>query len=114
MGDDQDLALAAAVFQGAARALADIQLPAADHALQNGGAVHTAPEQLKLGIIGHGTVLPGLLGAAGCAIAPFPASSRRNPATAKPEGCKGAASIGGGRAAASLAARPAQAVVALR
>jgi hypothetical protein len=38
----------------------------------------------------------------------------RNPATAKPEGCKGAASAGGGRAAASLAARPAQAVAAFR
>jgi hypothetical protein len=72
MGDDQDLALAAAVLQGAA--------------------------------------LPGLLGAAGCAIAPFLISYLRNPGTAKSERCKGAASAGGGRAAPSLAARPAQAV----
>ncbi len=39
MGDDQELALATTIFQGAASALADIQPPAAGHALQNGGAV---------------------------------------------------------------------------
>jgi hypothetical protein len=100
----QDLALVAAVFQG----------PPADHALQNSGTVHTAPKQPECAIINHGTVLPGLFGAAGCAIAPFPTSSLRDPATAKPEGCKGAASAGGGRAAVSLAARPAQAVAAFR
>ena len=72
MGDDQDLTLGATIFQGAARALPDVQPPAADHALQNRGAVHAAPEQLELGIIGHGAVLPGLLGAAGWRDCAFP------------------------------------------
>jgi len=90
----------------------NIQVPPADHALQNGGAVHPAAEQLEFGIVGHSAALPGFRGAAACAIAPIPALSLRNPATAKPEGGKGAAPAGGGRTAASLATRPAQAVAA--
>jgi hypothetical protein len=89
MGDDQDFALVATVFQGAARALADIQPPAADHALQNGCAVHAASEQLEFGIIRHGTVLPRLLGTAGCAITPFPASSLREPGDREAGGVQG-------------------------
>ena len=103
MGDDQYLVLATALFQGVMRAFADIRYPANDHALQNDGTVHTAPEPLELDIVGHDAVRPGLLWAAGCAIAPFRTSSPREPDD-REAGCKGAASAGGGRAAASLAA----------
>ena len=37
VADDQDLAFSAAIFQRTPRALSDVELPAADHALENRG-----------------------------------------------------------------------------
>ena len=66
MVDDDDLALAAAVFQGALGAFSNVQLPAADHAFQHGGAVHALPEHVQLRVRGlwhRGS--PGLTGRTG-------------------------------------------------
>ena len=98
-----------------------LQPPATSKIGINGNASRGIPELTKRsGIIGnHNPLLPLIsspvingnmtLGRPGLPFALH--SSLRGPATAKPAGCKGAAS-GGGCAAASLAARPAQAVAA--
>jgi hypothetical protein len=53
MGDDEHLALVAAVFQGAARALADIKLPGPASIFQHRGAVHACAEDLQFSVVGH-------------------------------------------------------------
>jgi hypothetical protein len=59
--DDQDLALAAAVFQGATGAFPAIEPPAGGLALQNHSATYLTAKQLELRVIGsHG--LPFLWG----------------------------------------------------
>src|SRR5271165_7316078 len=56
--DDQDRAVAPAVFERTPCALLRIELPSWDEALEQGGAVHAATKQRQLGIMaGHRTVL---------------------------------------------------------
>jgi hypothetical protein len=108
--DDQDLARAAAVFQGATGAFPAIEPPADGPTLQQRGAADLTAKQVELGVTdSHGLFLLLGLGA--------PALCHRSPlafgfsATAKRLRRKGGAGMAG-RAAhrATLASRPAQAV----
>ena len=82
MVDDDDLALAAAVFQRPSRALARIQSPAGE-LLEHGGAAHAAPEQIQFRIARQHRLLSGIgAGVPGRASCPALFRSR----TARPDG----------------------------